>query len=58
MGVGKYINRNVRLGVKAGATPRDTGATVDVDVTRRLRLRGQLGADGAASVGAAVEWEY
>ncbi|MCZ8104745.1 MAG: translocation/assembly module TamB domain-containing protein [Burkholderiales bacterium] len=58
VGVGKYINRNVRLGVKAGATPADTGATVDVDVSRRMRLRGQLGADGAASVGAAVEWEY
>ncbi len=58
VGAGKYINRNVRLGVKAGATPADTGATVDVDVTKRLRLRGQLGADGSASVGAAVEWEY
>lgn len=58
VGVGKYINRNVRLGVKAGATPADTGATVDIDVSRRMRLRGQLGADGAASVGAAVEWEY
>lgn len=58
VGAGKYINRNVRLGVRAGATPADTGATVDVDVNRRLRLRGQLGADGSASVGAAVEWEY
>ncbi|MHB2169776.1 translocation/assembly module TamB domain-containing protein [Alsobacter sp. R-9] len=58
VGAGKYLNRNVRVGVRAGATPADTGATVDIDVNRRFRIKGQLGADGSASVGAAVEWEY
>ena len=54
----RYVNRNVRIGVKAGANPRDTGFGVDVDVTRRIKLRGQVGADGSTSLGAAAEWEY
>ena len=58
VGASRYLNRNVRVGVRAGATPRDTGLGVDVDVTRRIKLRGQVGADGSASAGAAVEWEY
>jgi translocation and assembly module TamB len=48
----------VTVGVKAGATPADTGVSVDVDVTRRLRLRSQLGSDGSTSAGVAAEWEY
>jgi autotransporter translocation and assembly factor TamB len=58
VGASRYLSRNVRVGVRAGATPRDTGVGVDVDVTRRIKLRGQVGADGSASAGAAVEWEY
>ena len=58
VGASRYVNRNVRIGVKAGANPRDTGVGVDVDVTRRIKLRGQVGADGSTSLGAAAEWEY
>ncbi|MCP8937871.1 translocation/assembly module TamB domain-containing protein [Alsobacter sp. SYSU M60028] len=58
VGAARYLNRNVRVGVKAGADPRDTGIGVDVDVTRHLKLRGQIGADGSTSVGGAAEWEY
>ena len=58
VGASRYINRNVRVGVRAGATPRDTGVGVDIDVTRHIKLRGQVGADGSASAGTAVEWEY
>ena len=57
VGASRYVNRNVRIGVKAGANPRDTGIGVDVDVTRRIKLRGQVGADGSTSLGAAAEWD-
>ena len=58
VGVTRYINRRVRVGVRAGATAADTGVGVDVDVTKNIKLRGQVGADGGASAGAAYEIEY
>lgn len=58
LGLSRAIGDRVTVGVKAGATPADTGVSVDVDVTRRLRLRSQLGSDGSTSAGVAAEWEY
>lgn len=58
LGITQYIADNVRLGVRAGARPEDTGVTVDIDLSRRLRLQGQVGADGRSSVGIAYEIEY
>ena len=44
------------------ATPTTSGspsaATVNVDVTRRLKVQGEVGADGRTSVGVSAEWEY
>ncbi len=58
VGLSRYLGPKVRLGVRAGATAADTGVGVDLDVTRRIKLRAGVGADGSASGGAAVEWEY
>ena len=58
VGVSRYVNRRVRFGIRAGVTPADTGAGVDIDITKNLKLRGQVGADGGASAGAAYEIEY
>jgi len=58
VGVSRYIADNVRLGVRAGARPEDTGVSVDIDLSRRLRLQGQVGADGRSSVGIGYEIEY
>ncbi len=58
VGVSRYIADNVRLGVRAGARPEDTGVSVDIDLTRRLRLQTQVGADGRSSVGIGYEIEY
>ncbi len=58
VGVSRYITDNVRLGIRAGARPEDTGVSVDIDLSRRLRLQGQVGADGGTSVGVGYEIEY
>jgi translocation and assembly module TamB len=58
VGVSRYIADNVRLGIQAGARPEDSGVSVDIDLTRRLRLQSQIGADGSTSVGVGFEIEY
>ena len=47
-----------RVGVKAGAKPADSAATVNYDVTRRVKIQGEAGSDGRTAVGVGVEWEY
>ncbi|HRJ68100.1 MAG TPA: translocation/assembly module TamB domain-containing protein [Beijerinckiaceae bacterium] len=58
VGASRYITRNIRLGVKAGATPEQSGVTANVDVGRRIKLQGETGASGKTSVGIAAEIEY
>lgn len=58
VGVSNYISDNISVGVRGGARPEDTGVTVNIDITRNLKAQAEAGADGRASVGAAVEWEY
>lgn len=58
VGVSRYIGDNVSVGFKAGAKPEDSGVSVGIDVTRRLKVQAETGADGSASVGVGAEWEY
>jgi translocation and assembly module TamB len=58
VGVSRYISDNVRVGVKAGARPEESGVTVDVDLTRRLKAQGAVDAEGGTSVGVGFELEY
>jgi translocation and assembly module TamB len=51
-------SKRVRVGVQTGATAGETGISVDVDLTKRIRLRGEADANGATSVGIGTEWEY
>jgi translocation and assembly module TamB len=44
--------------VKAGASTEQSGVSVDIDVTRRIRVQGEVGASGNTSVGVGAEWEY
>lgn len=53
---GRYIGDRIFLGVTAGAGG-STDATVDLDVTRNLKLRGQAGTDGSKA-GFVFEKEY
>ncbi len=58
VGASRYISRTVSVGVRTGAKPEDSAVSVGVDVTRRLKASGDMGADGKASVGVGFEWEY
>ncbi|MBJ6125915.1 translocation/assembly module TamB domain-containing protein [Microvirga splendida] len=58
VGVSRYISDNVRVGVKAGARPEESGVTVDIDLTRRLKAQGEVNAEGGTSVGLGFELEY
>ncbi|MCG7394894.1 translocation/assembly module TamB domain-containing protein [Microvirga sp. ACRRW] len=58
VGVSRYISDNVRVGVRAGARPEESGVTVDVDLTRRLKAQGAVDAEGGTSVGLGFELEY
>ncbi len=58
VGVSRYISDNVRVGVRAGAQPEESGVTVDVDLARRLKAQGEVNAEGGSSVGLGFEWEY
>ncbi|MDH7795159.1 MULTISPECIES: translocation/assembly module TamB domain-containing protein [unclassified Beijerinckia] len=57
-GASRYISDNVSIGVRAGARPEQSSVGVNVDITRRVRGVGEVGADGRTSVGIGVEWEY
>ncbi|MGR7997595.1 translocation/assembly module TamB domain-containing protein [Xanthobacter sp. ZOL 2024] len=58
VGLGRRINDRIYMGVKQGTTPNSSQVTVDVDVTRNIRLQGATGADGSTSVGIGAQWDY
>ena len=57
VGIGKRINDNIRLGVEQDTN--GTGrVTIDLDITRNLKARGEAGGDGSGKVGLTYEREY
>ena len=58
VGMSRNISDRVRVGVRAGARPENTAIGADIDLTRRLRLQSEVGADGRAAVGVGAEIEY
>lgn len=58
VGLGRRINDNIYMGVRQGTTPNSSQVTVDVDVTKNIRLQGATGADGNTSVGIGAQWDY
>ena len=58
VGASRYNSDIVSVGVKVGSKPEDSGVSVGIDVTKRLKLQAETGADGSAAVGIGAEWEY
>jgi len=58
VGISRAISDRISIGVRAGASTEQSGISVDIDVTRRIRVQGEVGARGNTSVGVGAEWEY
>ncbi len=58
VGASRYISRNIRLGIKAGAQPDQSGVTTHIDLGRRIRLQGEQTIGGKTSIGIGAEIEY
>jgi len=48
----------VSVGVRTGATPEQSAVSIDIDITRGLRVQGEVGVDGRSTIGLGTEWEY
>jgi translocation and assembly module TamB len=56
--VGRRISRHVNVGVSQGTDPTSSRGRVSIDITRNLKLQGEVGADGSTSLGIGAEWNY
>jgi translocation and assembly module TamB len=58
IGAGRYINDRTYLGVEQGIETGQTKVTIDLDVTRSIKLRAGAGSDGETEAGILFEKEY
>ncbi|WP_417668125.1 translocation/assembly module TamB domain-containing protein [Roseibium sp.] len=58
IGIGKYVNDNIYLGVEQGTKDAGSRVKVDIDLDRGLKVRGEVGADGSSKAGIFFEKEY
>jgi translocation and assembly module TamB len=58
IGISRAISDRVSVGVKAGASTEQSGVSVDIDITRQIRVQGEVGASGNTAIGVGAEWEY
>lgn len=54
---GRYIRDNIYLGVEAGSAGTTKG-TVNLDISRNLKIKGALGSEGDSSAGIFYEKDY
>jgi len=54
---GRYIQENIYLGVETGASG-NAKATINLDLTEHLRLKGSAGTDGDTGGGIFYEKDY
>lgn len=58
IGVGRYINQRTYFGVEQGIESGKTRATINLDITRKLKLQGSVDSDGETKAGAIFQHEY
>ena len=57
-GITRAINDKISVGAKAGVAPAQTGVSVEIDLTRDIRVQGEVTQDGAAAIGIGMQREY
>ena len=55
---GSYVNDKTYIGVRGGTSVDSSRVIIDHELTKSLKARGELGADGNSKVGIGVEWDY
>ena len=55
---GKYIARNVFVGVEQGTSTESSAATVEIEVFPNVKIQSRIGQSGASGVGVKAEWDY
>lgn len=58
VGVGKYLNDRTYLGLETGATAGSGKATIDLEIGRGIKLRGEADSSGETKGGIFFEREY
>lgn len=58
VGISRALNRRVSVGVRTGSELKDSAVSVDIDVTKNLRIQGGVDQQGRTDLGVGVEWEY
>ncbi|MEI6986550.1 MAG: translocation/assembly module TamB domain-containing protein, partial [Rhodospirillaceae bacterium] len=58
IGMSRAVGDRVSIGVKAGATPEQSGVSAEIGLTRHIRLKNEIDSRGASAVGLGAEWEY
>lgn len=57
-GRGGVLGDRLSVGVRTGARPEESAATLDLDLGERFKVQGEVSADGRTSLGVGAEWEY
>jgi translocation and assembly module TamB len=57
VGIGKRLNDNVYLGVSQGTASDSGQVSVDIDITRNIKVQGKGGATGG-EIGIGAQWDY
>ena len=58
VGVSRAISDRISVRATTGALPQDNGVSVDLNVSRHIRLQAGVDASGGSSVGIGADWEY
>ncbi|HRY06216.1 MAG TPA: translocation/assembly module TamB domain-containing protein [Hyphomicrobiaceae bacterium] len=55
---GSYVGDSTYVGVRQGLDAGSSRIIIDHDLTKNLKARGEVGADGNSKLGVGVEWDY
>jgi translocation and assembly module TamB len=58
VGLNRALNDRISIGVRAGGTAASTGIGVDLRITDDIKLKGDVGSNGATSVGIGGDYEW
>lgn len=55
---GSYVSESTFVGVKQGTAAGSSQVMIDHELTKNLKAKGEVGADGKSKIGIGFEWDY